>query len=85
MKPSKHRLEFATTIFVRECLRQYMKMHPGAAPEDLPMKSLCDYPPRQQQALTNAIEKAIEASIGMDDAYRQFIQLKLESNQKEAG
>lgn len=76
--PSQHRIEFAATIFVRECLRQYLKLHPGTKPEDVPMRALCDYPKREQMALQRAVEKAIEASAGMDDAYRVFLQTKLE-------
>lgn len=77
MPLTRHRAEFAATIFVRECLRQYMKLHPGAEADDMPMKALCDYPQREQNALIAAVEKAIEAADGMNDAYRVFIESKL--------
>ena len=82
--PSKTRIEFATTIFVRECLRQFMRLHPDTKPSDLPMKALCEYPIREQQALMNAIEKAVEAASGMDDTYRTFIEQKLTAAQQKS-
>lgn len=81
MPLSKHRAEFAATIFVRECLRQYLRLHPGTAPDQLPMGALCDYPAREQKALIAAVEKAVEAAAGMDDAYKQFLTQKLEDRQ----
>ena len=82
-QPSRYRLEFAATIFVRECLRQYMRLHPGTPHADLPMKAFCDYPHREQQALMAAIAKAIEAGSGMDETYRQFLKEKLEPGQTD--
>lgn len=78
MELNRHRLEFATTIFIRECIRQYMKLHPATPIEELPIKALVEYPPRQQAALMAAVGKAIEASNGMNDAYKVFIEQKLE-------
>lgn len=72
------RLEFAATIFIRECLRQYIRLHPGTKPEDLPMGALCEYNPREQKALIAALSKAIEAHGGMNDTFNQFLQNKID-------
>jgi hypothetical protein len=84
MSLSPFRAEFAATIFVRECLRQWMKLHPGASLDDAPMKALCDYPQRERQAIIKAVEKAVEASTGMEDLYKLFLQDKLASGQSKA-
>ncbi|NKX37309.1 hypothetical protein HGG70_05095 [Rhodobacteraceae bacterium R_SAG4] len=81
MAISPYRAEFAATIFIRECLRQWLKQNPGVDPSDAPMKALCDYAPRDRQALINAVLKATEATTGMDDAYKVFIQMKLDETQ----
>ena len=78
-KLSDYRLEFAATIFIRECLRQWHKMHPNTEP---PMKMLCDYPKREQLAIKRAVEKSFEAATGMDDLYRIFLEDKLKNTQE---
>jgi hypothetical protein len=80
MPLSPQRAEFAATIFVRECLRQWVKMHNCSDPDQLPMKALCEYPHREQQAIIKAIEKAVEASTGMDEVYRVFLQAKIDAS-----
>lgn len=76
---SELRLEFAATIFIRECLRQWHKMHPGESP---PMAILQEYPLRQQRALMKGIAKAIEASQGMNELYALFLKEKLADTQQ---
>jgi hypothetical protein len=78
MAVSDIRLEFAATVFVRECIRQYVRLHPKAKLEDMPVKALAEYPVRDQAALKKAIAVAIEASTGMNDQYRTFVEQKLE-------
>lgn len=78
MPINQHRLEFAATVFIRECIRQYLKAHPKTQLSDMPIKALCEYSPRDQKALMVALEKAFEATDGLNDAYRVFIQNKLD-------
>lgn len=81
MPLSSYRAEFAATIFIRECLRQWMKQNPGVDPSEAPMRALCDYAPREQKAIIAAVEKAVEAASGMDESYKTFLQMKLEDRQ----
>lgn len=76
---SEYRAEFAATIFIRECLRQWRKMHPGQEP---PMAALVEYPIAQQRAIIKAVTRAIEASDGMDEIYRIFIEDKIKGKRE---
>lgn len=74
MKISELRAEFATTIFFRECMRQYIKLYPGKyAAGDMPVRALVDYPPAHQRAMIEAIKKAVEAADGMDELFVNFV------------
>jgi sulfur relay (sulfurtransferase) DsrC/TusE family protein len=84
MTTRDYRMEFAATIFIRECIRQYLKRHPRASLDEMPIKPLCEYAPADQQALIAAIAKATEASAGMNDLYRQFLTEKLEVARSKA-
>lgn len=72
------RLEFMTEIFVRESIRQYLRLHPGIAVEDIPIKHLSSYPIREQKALIASVQKAFEASLPeMDEQYKTWITARL--------
>lgn len=85
MAMNPHRLEFAATVFVRECLRQFVKLHPKSTLEEMPIKAFAEYHERDRKALMAAIEKAVEASAGMDDAYHVFLKQKIDLASANAG
>jgi hypothetical protein len=76
MQQPDPRIVFATEIFVREIKRQWQRQHPSADPAECPVDILEGYHPLQRMALVRAIEKAVEASSGMPDAYAAWINLK---------
>lgn len=78
------KVEFATTLFIRECIRQYVRLHPKAKLEDMPIKALCEYSPRDQAALMAAVKVAIEAGTGMNDQFRTFLEQKIALAQAQA-
>ncbi|MTH61139.1 hypothetical protein [Paracoccus litorisediminis] len=72
------RLEFATTIFFRECARQYVRMYPGKyAVGDMPVQSLASYPPAHQKAVMAAMKAALGATTGLDELFQQFVKEKV--------
>lgn len=88
MKPelTPDRVEFATTIFFRECIRQYIKMYPGKySAGEMPIQPLATYSPAHQRAMCEAVRVAVEAATGMDDLFATFLRQKQELRQANAG
>lgn len=81
MPITPERAEFATTMFFRECTRQYMRLHPGQYQAgDMPIQALASYSPSHQRAMIEAIRVAVEAATGtsMDELFLRFLKDKVE-------
>ena len=80
MPISNERAEFAAQMFFRECIRQYLRLHPQKYVEgEMPIQPLVTYSPQHQRAMIEAVKVAVEAATGtgMDDLFGKYLTDKL--------